>query len=90
MVPFDSLRQGPREGYASTVFAAHDSVNPVLHHWYRYSVVSHVLSPNGHLYVVRTRSGGMAKLEFLSYYCPGSDPGCVTFRYRYRPRGSSF
>jgi hypothetical protein len=85
-IAFDSLRDAPGAGYVPTAFAR-DSVNPVLNHWYQYSFVSHVLRPLGHVYLVRTRSGGLAKVEFLSYYCPGSDPGCVTFRYAFRPRG---
>ena len=32
-------------------------------------------------YVIHTRDGRYVKLELLSYYCPGPEPGCLTFRY---------
>jgi hypothetical protein len=58
-------------------------VNPAIRRWYDYGAVSHLLKPNGHVYVVRTRQGRFAKVEILSYYCTGLAPGCVTFRYAY-------
>ncbi len=67
-------------GFSQTAFAR-DTANPVLAHWYRYGFVTHLLQPNGHVYVVRTHSGAQAKLQFLSYYCPGTEPGCLTFRW---------
>ena len=30
-----------------------------------------------------------AKLELVGYYCPGGQPGCVTFRYVFQGDGSS-
>ncbi|MGH7674740.1 MAG: HmuY family protein, partial [Gemmatimonadales bacterium] len=60
-----------------------DSLNPVLARWYRYSMVSHLLEPKHRTYVVRTREGRYAKLQFVSYYCPGPTAGCVTFRYAF-------
>jgi len=70
----------PAKRFAPTVFAR-DTVNPVLARWYRYSVLTHLLRPNGHVYLIETRSGQRVALEFLSYYCPGAKPGCVTFRW---------
>jgi hypothetical protein len=60
---------------------ARDTVNAALSRWYRYGFVTHLLRPNGHVYLVRTRWGPHIKLEFLSYYCPGGQPGCLTFRW---------
>ena len=60
---------------------ARDTVNAALAHWYNYGFVTHLLRPNGHVFVVETRGGARAKVEFLSYYCPGSQPGCLTFRW---------
>lgn len=54
---------------------------PDLGRWYRYSMFSHLLYPKPFIYVIRTRDGRYVKLEFLSYYCPGPEPGCMTFRY---------
>ncbi len=66
--------------FMKTTFAR-DTVNPALAHWYRYGFVTHLLRPNGHVFVLRTRSGARARLEFLGYYCPGTKPGCPTFRW---------
>ncbi len=77
--PFDALATAPDSGYITG--ADRDSSNAALRRWYAYSMLSHLLEPNGHLYVVRTREGRRAKLEFLSYYCPGLRAGCLTFRY---------
>ncbi len=29
-------------------------------------------------------------MRLLSYYCPGGQSGCVTFRYRYRGDGERY
>ena len=34
-----------------------------------------------------TADGRYAKLQLLSYYCPGARPGCLTFRYVYQGAG---
>jgi HmuY protein len=78
--PFDSVAAAPSEGFVRTDFAR-DTGNAALAHWYRYSFLSHVLRPGGHVYVTHTDAGRYAKIEILSYYCPGPDAGCLTFRY---------
>ena len=52
-----------------------------LDHWYRYSFITHLLKPDGRIFMIETRGGARARVEFLSYYCPGSQPGCLTFRW---------
>ncbi len=72
-VPFDS---------AGVPRIAWDSIGPgLIGKWYRYSMVSHLLEPKGLVYFIRTDQERIAKLEILSYYCPGLTPGCLTFRY---------
>lgn len=72
-VPFDS---------AGAPEAAWDSIGPgAIGKWYRYSMVSHLLEPKGLVYFIRTDEERIAKLEVLSYYCPGLTAGCLTFRY---------
>jgi hypothetical protein len=71
-VSFAAFRESPGE-------STHPSQD--LGRWYRYSMFSHLLYPKPFIYVIRTRDGRFVKLEFLSYYCPGPEPGCVTFRY---------
>ena len=79
-VPFGSVVQAPDTGYVLTRFA-HDTSNAATDRWYTYSYFSHLLSPKGDVYVMRTRDGRYAKVQILSYYCPGPTPGCTTFRY---------
>ncbi|MBI4408606.1 MAG: HmuY family protein [Gemmatimonadetes bacterium] len=86
-VAFDSVRVVPESGYATTV-AGRDSINAAIDRWYDYSFTTHLLTPKPRLYAVRTADGRFAKLELLSYYCPGARPGCVTFRYVYQGDGS--
>jgi len=65
-----------------------DPRNPAIASWYDYSYFSHVLIPKPHVSAVRTADGRYAKLELVSYYCPRSQPGCLTFRYVYQGDGS--
>lgn len=83
-IMFDQLRDIPRTGYQATVFGR-DTVNPVIARWYRYDWLSHLLRPKPAVYVIRTRTGQVVKLAFLSYYCPGPEPGCVTVRFAALP-----
>jgi hypothetical protein len=71
------------EGYGAQT----TSVNPEFSRWYRYSPMASGLVSRGDWYLIRTGDGGYAKLQFISYHCPGSlggGHGCVTFRYGYR------
>jgi len=80
-IAFDALAHAPAEGFVATTFDR-DTLNRALARWYRYSMFSHLLYPRRRVYVIRSRAGRYAKLEFLSYYCPGPEPGCLTFRYQ--------
>jgi len=77
---FDSLTIAPAGGYRATRFTP-DTVNEALKHWYRYDFFAHLLRPAGGVYVLHTRRGEYVKLDILSYYCPGPEAGCLTFRY---------
>ncbi len=79
-VSFEALRTPPLAGYVATTFDR-DTLNRAIAGWYRYSMFSHLLHPKRQIYVIRSRGGRSTKLEFLSYYCPGPEPGCVTIRY---------
>lgn len=80
MVKFDSIRRAPLAGYIANR-AGKDTANAAIDRWYSYSLWSHLLTPLGHVYVVRSRNGRYAKLEVLSYYCPALKAGCMTIRY---------
>jgi hypothetical protein len=85
-VEFDSVSVLPADGYRENA-PGRDSVNVALRRWYDYGFSSHLLTPKPRVYAIRTADGRYAKLEFLSYYCPGALPGCLTFRYVYDGRG---
>ena len=86
-VPFAAVKIVPEAGYQVTEGGV-DPRNPALARWYRYGYFSHLLSPQPRVWAVRTADGRYAKLEIISYYCPRSQPGCVTFRYVYQGDGS--
>ena len=79
-VPFESITRAPAGGYVRNTVAT-DTTNAAVRRWYRYSMLTHLLEPSGHVYIVRTREGLHLKTEMLSYYCTGGRPGCLTLRY---------
>lgn len=83
-VPFARVAMAPESGYRPT----EGDTNPALAGWYRYGFFSHVLTPKPRVWAVRTADGRYAKLEIVSYYCPGHQPGCLTFRYVFQGDGS--
>jgi hypothetical protein len=87
VVAFDSVTEVPATGYIGSSVRS-DSSNAAIERWYDYGFTSHILSPKANVYAVRTADGRFAKLQILSYYCPGATPGCVTFRYVYQGDGS--
>lgn len=79
VMPFEQARIERKTAFVESRPA--ETVNAAIQHWYRYSFVTHLLAPAGHVYALRTRDGRLWKLEILGYYCPGLTPGCVTLRY---------
>lgn len=63
------------------VRAADGGPGTEIERWYRYDFLSHLLTPEERRYRVPLGEGGVAELRFLSYYCPGPEAGCPTFRY---------
>jgi hypothetical protein len=82
-VVFESVREAPANGYVESTARA-DSANAATAHWYKYSFTSHLLKPKPDVWVVRTADGRYARMRILSYYCPGAQPGCITFEYVYQ------
>lgn len=81
-VAFDSVSEAPDSGFVANSTRG-NTLNPAIQKWYAYSMLTHLLEPNGRVYAVRTRDGRYARLEILSYYCEGLKAGCFTFRYAY-------
>lgn len=86
-VGFEAVDSAPESGYRGTV-AGRDSLHPLLEEWYDYGFTSHILEARPRVYAIRTADGLYAKLEMVSYYCPGARGGCPTFRYAYQGDGS--
>ena len=85
-VAFDSATELPADGYIATSFAA-DTANAAIGKWYDYSMWSHLLTSRHHVYAIRSRTGQLAKLEILAYYCREVGAACYTIRYKQaRPR----
>lgn len=77
-----SVRRPPDGGWRATAADADGELrHPLLEDWYRYDFFSHLLRARSDVWAVRSASGRLFKLAFLSYYCPGPEAGCVTFRY---------
>lgn len=82
----DSTVDVPADGYVATAFGA-DTVNPAIGKWYAYSMWSHLLTSNHHVYAVRTADRQFVLLEILAYYCREVGAACYTIRYKTsRPR----
>jgi len=86
-VDFAQVRTVPEAGYRETEGSA-EPRNLAIASWYSYGYFSHVLSPKPHVWAVRTADGRYAKIALVSYYCVGSRPGCLTFRYVYQGDGT--
>lgn len=87
-VAFDEVDALPETGYQPNERTP-DPRNPAIAAWYRYGFFSHVLSPKPHVWAVRTADGRYAKMQIVSYYCPGARPGCVTLRYVFQGDGTT-
>lgn len=79
-VSFDAVTTPPSTGYVGNVYRS-DTTNAATAKWYSYSYTSHLLVPKPDVYVLKTREGQFVKLQLSGYYCPGTTPGCITFRY---------
>ncbi|MFQ5473415.1 MAG: HmuY family protein [Dehalococcoidia bacterium] len=56
--------------------------NPALHKWYNYNWTTHIITSKNRTYALRTASGDVVLLRFVSYYCDDGSSGCVTVQYR--------
>jgi hypothetical protein len=88
-MPFDAVRVGDRTVFTTSTAGAQPS-NAAIEHWYHYNLFTHLLEPDGDLFVVRTSDGALWKLAVVSYYCPRLTAGCLTVRYApIRPAGAA-
>ncbi len=79
----------PDGGYlADTTHEERGLENPALHKWYNYNWTTHIITSKEHTYALRTLTGEVVLLTFVSYYCDDGSSGCITFRFTW-PAGSS-
>jgi hypothetical protein len=78
-VPFEHAGVSTSTRFLSS--RAGEIENEAIRHWYRYSLMTHLLTPDGRVYALRDRDGRLWKLEVVGYYCPRLIAGCLTLRY---------
>lgn len=77
-----AVRRRPGGGWQTTRADADGELrHPLLERWYEYDFFSHLLEARPEVWAIRTTRGEVYGVRFLSYYCPGPEAGCVTFRY---------
>lgn len=86
-VSFETASIGPSTRFVAS--RVEEMENEAIRRWYRYSLVTHLLTPNDHVYALRSADGSVWKLQVLGYYCPGLTPGCLTVRYAPLERGGA-
>ena len=86
-VAFEQVSRTPDTGYVATRFAG-DTSNAAIGKWYRYGMLTHLLETKHDVYVLKGSDGRAAKVQILSYYCPGMKPGCLTIRYAWLEEGT--
>ena len=59
------------------------SFNPSLAFWFQYDFTSHEVEPFGNVYVVETRDGRCAKVQFTDYYDSVGGGGQIAFDWEY-------
>ena len=85
-VPFQQVKESPKKGYLLDTLppggSKQDLENRAIYHWYLYDYSTHVLTPAGHVYIVRTPDYHYYKIKILNYYCKNMQAGCITFEYQ--------
>lgn len=90
VVPFDSVSEAPEGGYLEdqSPHGNEEPMNPLLVHWYDYSMWTNTLKSKNHVYALRTANGRYAKFRIVGYYCPDGQAACMTLEYAYQGDGS--
>lgn len=76
---FEALTQAPASGYLKD--GAESVFNTALGGWYVYDISVHRLSPQDHVYVVKTSKGEFYKVKFGSYYDQNGTAARIGLRF---------
>jgi len=93
-MPFEEVTEAPANGYIEDTIATISPAgisteNLAIKAWYQYNMLTHLLHPKPHVYIIRTADGKYARMRLVSYYCDGGNAsGCFTFEYMYQGNGS--
>src|SRR3972149_4504355 len=82
-VPLDEAVGPVRGSLQDAIHHTRGIETPPLHKWYNYDGTSHIITSKNHAYALKTNTGEVVLLTFVSYYCDDGSPGGVTFRYRH-------
>lgn len=85
---FDDVTKVPANGFASDAPDGSDDdelpqyvMSTGESGWYDYDPTAHTLSPRAHVYLVRTTTRAVFKLEVLDYYSEAGSSGYVSLRF---------
>jgi hypothetical protein len=84
---FDSIYSAPADGF---VMDNGDDVMAIGDSWYIYDFVTHTLSVDPKVYIVKTANGNHAKLEFVKADFSGQNDGIALIRFHYIEGTSEF
>lgn len=86
---FSRIVEAPESGYRED--GVDEPAIPVAgeQRWFDYDMTTHVVTPVPfRTILIRTKSGGYAKMEVVDFYDPTGEPRFYTIRYAYQPAGS--
>jgi hypothetical protein len=84
---FDSIYTSPADGFISD---NGDDVMAIGDSWYIYDFVTHTLSIDPKVYIIKTANGNFAKLEFVKTDFSGQNDGVALIRFHYIEGTSEF
>jgi hypothetical protein len=92
-VAFADVSQAPADGYVSDAPDDEEDVDLDPEYvmskgdtaWFDYSLMTHVLTPRDHVYVVRSVEGRYYKMQLLGYYDDAGSPAYPRFQWSQIP-----
>ncbi|MFQ5481537.1 MAG: HmuY family protein [Nitrospinaceae bacterium] len=87
-VDFDSVNRVPPGQFVEDKSTRTATENGALAQWYKYNYITHKLTARKNVYIFRTAHGRYSKAQFLGFYCPNDEPGCIQMRFVYQQDGS--
>ncbi len=67
IVPYDSVVSVGDVDFAIDALSEDESTNPILGSWFTYDIATHTVTPKRDIWLIRTATGGYAKLRIWSW-----------------------